>query len=98
MIKKEVFTGLLIGMVTNIIGITLIALIVSLVKRNPLLDTLQFYVTNGVLWMLISLGALPNLLVFFRLLNKNKEYRARGVVLATLIAAITAFIIYFRYL
>ena len=98
MIKKEIFIGLIIGAVTNIIGIILITFIVSIIKESPFKETFIFYLDNGVLWMLIALGALPNLLVFFRLLNKNKEYRARGIVMATLIAAILAFLIYFGIL
>lgn len=98
MIKREVFTGLGIGLIVNSIGIVLIAFIISLIKENSLMYTLDFFLENDVMWMLISLGALPNLLVFFKLLNKNKEYRARGIVMATLIAAICAFILYFGYI
>ena len=98
MIKKEILKGLLVGFISNACGIILITLVVSLVNNKAFFDTLKFYAENDVLWMLVSLGALPNLIVFFRLLNKNKEYRARGVVLATLIAAISAFILYFGYL
>jgi hypothetical protein len=98
MIKKEVFTGFGIGLVTNAIGAVLIVFIISLIKENSLAYTFEFFLENDVMWMLISLGALPNLLVFFRLLNKNKEYRARGIVMATLIAAIFAFILYFGFI
>lgn len=98
MIKREVFTGLGIGLIVNSIGIVLFAFIISLIKENSLMYTLDFFLENDVMWMLISLGALPNLLVFFKLLNKNKEYRARGIVMATLIAAICAFILYFGYI
>lgn len=98
MIRREVFTGLGIGLIVNCIGIVLIAFIISLIKENSLVFTFKFFLENDVMWMLVSLGALPNLLVFFRLLNNNKEYRARGIVMATLIAAICAFILYFGYI
>ena len=98
MIRREVFTGLGIGLIVNGIGIVLIAFIISLIKENSLVFTFKFFLENDVMWMLVSLGALPNLLVFFRFLNKNKEYRARGIVMATLIAAICAFILYFGYI
>jgi len=98
MIRKEVFKGLGIGLVTNILGIVLIVFVISLIKENSFVHTFEFFLENDVMWMLISLGALPNLLVFFKLLNKNKEYRARGIVMATLFAAIFAFILYFGYI
>jgi len=53
------------------------------------------YLNSSNLWMLISLGALPNLAAFFGFLRINREYRARGVLMATFVAAITAYLIYF---
>ena len=47
------------------------------------------------LWMLISLGALPNLLAFFEFLRRNQEYEARGVLLATIVAALATYFLYF---
>ena len=58
-------------------------------------QTLRFYNETGNLWMLITLGALPNLLAFFGFLRLKRDYRARGVLLATFVAAITAYLIYF---
>lgn len=58
-------------------------------------DTFEFYLSTGNLWMIISLGALTNLPVFFWLLKKDEEYKARGVVMATFLAAIGTYLIYF---
>ena len=46
---------------------------------------------GGNLWMLLALGSIPMLGTFFLLLRKDKEYKARGVVLATLLVAFIAF-------
>ena len=45
--------------------------------------------------MLLCLGALPNLAAFFGFLKLNRDYRARGVLMATFVTAITAYLIYF---
>ena len=42
---------------------------------------------------LISLGAILNLLVFFFFIQKKQDFRARGVLLATILVAIITFII-----
>ncbi|MEM7186643.1 MAG: hypothetical protein AAF466_08285, partial [Bacteroidota bacterium] len=69
--------------------------IVASIKGLGFQDTFAMYNDSGNLWMLITLGALPNLAVFFGFLRLNREYRARGVLLATFAAAIAAYLIYF---
>ena len=95
MIKKEVFTGLFIGLFGNIIGICIVAFIISLFKGVAFSWVLDLYKNNGNLWMLICLGAIVNLVFFYYFLQKEKYYRARGILSATFIAAITSYIIYF---
>ena len=93
--KKEIFTGLVVGLISNALGLLVCVFIVSRMKNLELASTFQLYKDSENLWMLITLGALPNLAVFFGFLRINREYRARGVVLATFIAAITSYLIYF---
>ena len=93
--KKEILTGFLIGILSNAIGINICIFIISKIRSLGFTETFNFYLNTDSLWMIISLGALPNLLVFFWLLRKNKEYRARGVVMATFLAAICTYLIYF---
>jgi hypothetical protein len=94
--KKEIGIGFLTGIISNIIGIVICLFIVSLLKDLGFMETFTFYKRTDSLWMIITLGALPNLAVFFGFLRFNKEYRARGVLLATFLTAITAYIIYFN--
>jgi len=93
--RKEILTGFIVGLISNTLGVLLCTLIVSKVKDLGFASTFNLYKESGNLWMLISLGALPNLAVFFGFLRINREYRARGVVIATFLAAISAYIIYF---
>ncbi len=94
--KKEIGIGFLTGIISNLIGIVICLFIVSLLKDLGFMETFTFYKRTDSLWMIITLGALPNLAVFFGFLRFNREYRARGVLLATFLTAITAYIIYFN--
>ena len=46
----------------------------------------------NLLGKIIALGAALNFLPFFILLNKNKIYMARGVLIAMIIAALTTLV------
>ncbi len=90
MIKKEIGFGVLLGLAVNSIGFVLCAFIFSALSSQNMsfTETIEGSLRNDSFGSLIVLGAIPNLVVFFLLLKKNKFYRARGVLLATLIAAI----------
>lgn len=51
-------------------------------------ETIKNALIQDVFGNIIALGAIFNLFVFFIFLKKNKFYRARGVVLATVVAAL----------
>jgi len=84
-IKKEVFIGLFIGLIANIAGSYLYIFFFSDYNFE---ETIKNALVQGVFGNIIALGAILNLFVFFIFLKKNQFYRARGVVLATVIAAI----------
>lgn len=90
MIKKEILIGVITGLLINSIGFILCIFIFSALSAQTLSfsETIQAALQNDSLGSLIVLGAIPNLIIFFLFLRKNKIYRARGVLLATLIAAI----------
>ena len=85
-IGKEILIGFLIGLVANISGSYLYIFFFS---KYDLETTLEIALEQDVLGNIIALGALLNLGVFFIFLKKKKYYRARGVITATLLAAIT---------
>ncbi len=94
--KKEIGIGFLTGLIVNTLGVIVCVFIISNVKGIGFMDTFSFYVRSNSLWMILSLGALPNLAAFFGFLKINREYRARGVLLATFVTAIITYIIYFN--
>ncbi|MAP54356.1 hypothetical protein [Altibacter sp.] len=91
-IAKGIGVGVLIGLIANLIGSYLYVFTLSQIKGLSLEDTLQVAVEQDLLGTIVALGALLNLAAFFVFLKKNQYYRARGVVLATLIAAIVVLI------
>lgn len=86
---KEVLIGLAVGLLANSAGIYLYIYFFS---DHSLEETLKGAIENDFLGSLIALGAILNFLAFFVFLKKNQNYRARGVLLATLIAAIAILI------
>ncbi|GAB2779860.1 hypothetical protein [Salinimicrobium soli] len=85
MIKKEIFIGFLTGIISNIIGIIVYIWIFSDIS---LYDTLEESLINGFLGTLITAGAILNFLPFFVFLKKQQIYRARGVLMASILAAL----------
>lgn len=96
MIVKQLFIGFIVGLIATFVGVSICLFVVSVIKGIGFIETFNLYVHSGTLWTILTLGALPNLAAFFGFLKINREYRARGVILATFIVAITAYIIYFK--
>lgn len=86
MIRKEIFIGFVTGLVANILGIVVYVLIFSDIS---LIDTIEESIQNGFMGTLITAGALLNFLPFFLFLKKDKPYRARGVLMASILAALS---------
>lgn len=87
-IAKEIGIGLIFGLISNLAGSYLYVFFLSNVKDLSIESTIQVAVEQDLLGNIIALGALLNFVVFFVFLKKKQYYRARGVVLATLMAAL----------
>ncbi len=85
MIKKEIFIGFLVGIIANVFGVMLYLL---LFFDAPLLETIQSARAEGVFSKIIALGGILNMIAFFGFLKIKRDYRARGVLLATICIAI----------
>ncbi|MDX1461935.1 MAG: hypothetical protein R3359_02675 [Marinirhabdus sp.] len=84
-IGTNILIGLLLGIASNFIGSMLYILLFS---KYSLKTTIEVALEEDVMGNIIGLGALLNLLLFFYFLKKNRYYRARGVIMATLLAAL----------
>ena len=94
--KKQITIGFLTGIIANATGVGMCIVIISFLKGTSVSEVFDFYLNSGNAWAVLTLGALPNLVLFFGFLKFDKEYRARGVVIATFMTAITAYILYFN--
>ena len=82
---KEILIGFIVGLLANAAGIYLYIFFFSELELE---DTLKKALEDDFLGKLIALGAILNLLTFFVFLKKKQDYRARGVLLATIVAAL----------
>ena len=84
--RYKIATGIGIGFLANSLGILLYVLLFSPLK---LTTTLQMAYLNGYLGSIIGLGAVLNLLAFFAFIKLKKDPEAKGVLVATITAALS---------
>ena len=86
---KEVFFGLIIGIIANCVGVLLTVIIIfSEYRLTNIIELINSSIDNNYITKLISLGAVINLIVFFLLLKYDNTEKARGVLIATFLMAI----------
>jgi len=91
MIKKEIFIGFLVGLIANGIGLIIASLLLG--NGNSIGATLKQALNEGLFGKLVTIGAILNLAAFFIFIKKKQDYRARGVLLATVLVAISTFLL-----
>ncbi|HLV15665.1 MAG TPA: hypothetical protein VKY41_10825 [Xanthomarina sp.] len=89
--KKELLIGIAVGLIANTVGLFFAALFFG--NGNDFYSIIRSASAEGILGKLISLGAILNLLAFFVFIKKKQDYRARGVLLTTIIIAIGTFVV-----
>ena len=75
MIKKEVFKGLLVGLIANIIGLYLATIMLG--NGDDFITVLKSASAEGFLGKLISLGSILNLIAFFVF---SKKYNLVAII------------------
>ena len=88
--KKDIFIGMLVGLIANGIGLFLAANLLG--KGDDFVIVIKAAAQEGFLGKLISLGAILNLIAFFVFIKKKQDYRARGVLLITVFIAVFTFV------
>ncbi|CAM1373610.1 conserved membrane hypothetical protein [Tenacibaculum litopenaei] len=91
-IRKEIALGMLISLAATACGFYLY---LQYISENSLSETLTQIKEGGVLSTVVALAAIPNLFVFFIFLKKKQDYRARGVLISTIITALLTFVLKF---
>lgn len=93
MIKKEVLTGFIVGLIANVIGLIITIFIFG--NGDGIETTIRQSISQGFFSKLVSIGAILNLIAFFLFIKLKRDYRARGVILATVLVAIVTFLVNF---
>lgn len=88
--KTDLFIGIFIGLIGALIG-TYIAL--HFFTKQGFVEGFKIMKSAGMIGKVITLGSIPNLLLFFLLLKKNKDVMARGLVLAMFLLVILTLIL-----
>ncbi|WP_298997308.1 hypothetical protein ACOKFD_09545 [Flagellimonas sp. S174] len=89
--KKEIIVGFVVGIIANTMGTLLYILLFS---DLGIVETFNAAVKQGHIGSLLALGAILNLIAFFGFLRLKRDYRARGVMIATLLTALI--ILYYK--
>lgn len=93
MVKKEVFIGVVVGLIANCIGLFIAATLLG--NGDDFMNVIKASIAEDFIGKLISLGAILNLIAFFIFIRKKQDYRARGVLLITILIAVFTFIVKF---
>ena len=64
-------------------------------SRYGFSETLELIKQGDLYGKVIALAAISNLLVFFVYIKKKQDYRARGVLIATILTALFTFVLKF---
>lgn len=91
MVKKEVFIGFIVGLIANFMGLILAVYLFG--NGYDIETTIRQSLAEGFFSKLVSIGAILNLGAFFIFIKKKQDYRARGVLLATVLIAVFTFLV-----
>lgn len=83
--RKEILIGIAVGIFATLAGFYLY---VELFIGADFKKAFEFIHEEKMYGKILSLAAIPNLFVFFVYIKKKQDYRARGVVIATLFFAL----------
>jgi hypothetical protein len=89
-VTKEVFIGVLISFVATLSGAFIY---IEFFSKFDFQETLTVMKEQELYGKVLTLAAIPNLFVFFVFIKKKQDYRARGVLLATILIAFTTFVL-----
>ena len=95
--ESKVANNVILGIVLGIL-IPVIAIIFFNYSVNKNLTLTEFYYAmqeKGIMSSILSLTGIPNLLMFFVFLKLNKIKTVKGLMAATVLLAITVFIVKF---
>ena len=94
--SEKKFNTLLTGLIPALVLPALTLLAFWLIKSDRgFVDFLVYFQEMKMLSKVVSLAAIPNLLLFFFFIWTNRNYSARGVIFATFLLAFVMLILKF---
>lgn len=84
--KQDIFIGFLVGISANILGVLLY---ISVFSKMGVDETITDAIAKDYIGKIIALGAVLNFIPFFVFIKKNQIFHARGVLMATILTAIS---------
>ena len=91
-IKKEIVVGILVSIFATAAGIFFY---LQYFSRFGFYETIDLIKEGKLYGKVLTLAALPNLFVFFVYIKKKQDYKAKGVLIATIAIALTSLILKF---
>lgn len=91
-ITKHIAIGFLVGLFATFGGLFLY---IEYFSQLEFYETIDFIKEGDLFGKVITLAAIPNLFVFFVFIKKKQDYKARGVLLATIVLALFTLILKF---
>ena len=89
-IKKDIAIGILFSIIATSGGLFIY---LEYVSDYGFKQTLELIVKGNLYAPVLALAALPNLFVFFVFIKKRQDYKARGVLIATIFIALLTFVL-----
>lgn len=90
--RKNIFIGFLVAMFATLCGLFIY---VEFVSRYDFSESITFLKDGSLLGKVIAIAAIPNLFVFMVFIKKKQDYRAKGVLIATMFIAVLTLILKF---
>ena len=89
---KEISIGFVISILATACGVFLY---LQYFSKYGFEETILMIQKGNLYAQVLSLAALPNLFVFFIFIKKKQDYRARGVLMASILTALVTFVLKF---
>jgi hypothetical protein len=83
--KIDLLIGFIIGIITSLLGCFLFILLFT---KYSFIEGVELLQADGKLGKIITLGTVLDLIVFWVMLKSDKEFMARGVILAVIVLTI----------
>ena len=90
--NKEILIGFLVAIFATAAGFFLY---IEIFSEFDFQESIKIIREGNLFGKVLGLAAIPNLFVFFIFLKKNQDLRAKGVLMATILTAISMLILKF---